>query len=189
MSPRQLLDSCLNLSRFFVLKTFWLILDSSSLAGSTTKKCVLNFDRCSTALDRLRFMSFLYKELSRFQISHPRYLLTVFKPFTFQTHFSLSKPSLHVIFDLFLLLITWYDLSTSHSSCISSIQIQVLGCLKKFWGFSKLMKVFCNFWVGYYLFEFKTSCVASHENYNNVSCILDVCLLCAMLCAGRFGLG
>ena len=51
------------------------------------------------------------------------------------------------------------------------------------------MKVFCNFWVGYYLFEFKTSCVASHENYNNVSCILDVCLLCAMLCAGRFGLG
>ena len=63
------------------------------------------------------------------------------------------------------------------------------GLFDKFWGFSKLMKVLGNFWVGCYLFEFKTSCIASHEYYNNVSCILDVCLLCAMLCAGRFGLG
>ena len=63
------------------------------------------------------------------------------------------------------------------------------GLFEKFWGFSKLMKALCNFWVRCYLFEFKTSCIASHEHYNNVSCILDVCLLCAMLCAGRFGLG
>ena len=63
------------------------------------------------------------------------------------------------------------------------------GWFEKFWGFSKLMKVLCNFWVRCYLNEFKTSCIASHMHYNNVSCILDVCLLCALLCAGRFGLG
>ena len=51
------------------------------------------------------------------------------------------------------------------------------------------MKALCNFWVGCYLNEFKTSCIASHMHYNNVSCILDVCLLYALLCAGRFGLG
>ena len=63
------------------------------------------------------------------------------------------------------------------------------GLFEKFWSFSKLMKVLCNSWFGCYLIEFKTSCIASHEHYNNVSCILDVCLLCAMLSAGRFGLG
>ena len=46
------------------------------------------------------------------------------------------------------------------------------------WGFSKLMKFLCNFWVGYCFNEFKTSCIASHVHYNNVSCILDVCLPC-----------
>ena len=63
------------------------------------------------------------------------------------------------------------------------------GLFEKFWGFSKLMKVLYNFWVGCYLNEFKTSCIASIVHYNNVSCILDVCLLCTMLCGGRFGLG
>ena len=51
------------------------------------------------------------------------------------------------------------------------------------------MKALCNFWVGCYLNEFKTSCITSHKHYNNISCILGVCLLCTMLCAGRFGLG
>ena len=63
------------------------------------------------------------------------------------------------------------------------------GLFEKILGFSKLMNVLCNFWVGCYLIEFKTSCIASHEHYNNVACILDVRLLCAMLCACRFGLG
>ena len=63
------------------------------------------------------------------------------------------------------------------------------GLFENFYGFSKLMKVLCNFWDVCCLNEFKTSCIALHSHYNNVSCILDVCLLCAMLCIGRFGLG
>ena len=47
---------------------------------------------------------------------------------------------------------------------------------EKFWGFSKLMKVLCSFWDGCCLNKFKTSCIASHSHYNNVSWI-DVCLL------------
>ena len=63
------------------------------------------------------------------------------------------------------------------------------GLFENFGIFSKLMKVLCNFWDGCCLNEFKTSCIASHSYYNNVSCILDACLLCSILCAGRFGLG
>ena len=54
---------------------------------------------------------------------------------------------------------------------------QVLG-FENFWGFSKLKSVSQNFWVGFYLNDFKSSCIASHLNYNDVSSILDVCLLC-----------
>ena len=101
-----LFDSYLDPSSLFVLKTSFLILDRSSIAGSTARTRILNFYSFLTAFNRSSFMRFLYKEPSRFQISHPRSLSTVFKLFTFQTHFSLSKPSLHVSFGLFLLLIT-----------------------------------------------------------------------------------
>ena len=52
------------------------------------------------------------------------------------------------------------------------------GVFENFWGFSKLMKYLWNFWDGFCLNEFKSSCIASHLHYNNVSCILDVYLLC-----------
>ena len=48
------------------------------------------------------------------------------------------------------------------------------GVFQNFWGF----------WDGFCLNEFKSSCIASLLHYNNVSCILDVCLLywIAMCC-------
>ena len=58
------------------------------------------------------------------------------------------------------------------------------GIFDKLWGFSRLMKFLCNFWVGCCFIEFQTSCIASHVHYNNVSYILDVCftlLLCCVL--------
>ena len=50
-----------------------------------------------------------------------------------------------------------------------------------FWkilGFSKLMRFLQTFWVGCCLNDLKCSCIASHLDFNNVSCILDVYLLC-----------
>ena len=52
------------------------------------------------------------------------------------------------------------------------------GIFDKLWGFSKLMEFLWNFWDGLCENGFKSSCIASHLHYNNVSCILDVCLLC-----------
>ena len=129
-----------------------------------------------------RFMNFLYKELFWFQISHPRSLLTVFKLFTFQTHFSLSKPSLprdfrpilasnHMVWPFYL------------SFFMHFMHLDLGFGFEKFLSFSKLMNVLCNFWVGCYLIEFKTSCIASHEHCNNVSCIIDVCFIfCNVVC-------
>ena len=34
------------------------------------------------------------------------------------------------------------------------------------------MKLLWNFWDGFCIFDLKTSCIASHLHYNNVSCIL-----------------
>ena len=52
------------------------------------------------------------------------------------------------------------------------------GIFDKLWDFSKLMEFLWNFWDGHCENGFKSSCIASHLHYNNVSCILDVCLLC-----------
>ena len=45
------------------------------------------------------------------------------------------------------------------------------GVCWKTWGFSKLKRLLQNFWDEFCLFAFKTSCIASHVHYNNVSCI------------------
>ena len=55
------------------------------------------------------------------------------------------------------------------------------GVFERFWDFSKLMRFLQNFWVGCCLNDLKCSCIASHLDFNNVSCILDVCLLCFMI--------
>ena len=44
------------------------------------------------------------------------------------------------------------------------------------------MKFLLNFWDGFCVNDCKSSCIASHLHYNNVSCILDVCLLCCNDC-------
>ena len=44
------------------------------------------------------------------------------------------------------------------------------------------MKFFLNFWDGFCQNDVKCSCIASHLHYNNVSYILDVCLLCCIDC-------
>ena len=56
------------------------------------------------------------------------------------------------------------------------------GICWKFWGFSKLMKFWWNFWVGLYLCDLKTSCIASHVHYNYIFMHLDVCYICAIDC-------
>ena len=40
------------------------------------------------------------------------------------------------------------------------------------------MKFLLNFWDGFCVNDPKCSFIASHLHYNNISCILDVCLLC-----------
>ena len=45
-------------------------------------------------------------------------------------------------------------------------------------GFFKIDEVFAKFWDGFRIIDSNLSCIASHLHYNNVSCILDVCLLC-----------
>ena len=52
------------------------------------------------------------------------------------------------------------------------------GFLKIFWGFSKLVECLWNFWDRLCENGSKSSCITSHLHYNNVSCIIDVCLLC-----------
>ena len=49
---------------------------------------------------------------------------------------------------------------------------------ERFWNFSKLMRFSQNFWDGFCSNDLKNSCIASHLHFNNVSCIIDVCLLC-----------
>ena len=71
------------------------------------------------------------------------------------------NPSLHHAFQIFYL---------------------TFGVFGKFWGFSKSMKFLLNFWDGFCQNDVKCSCIASHLHYNNVSCILDVCLLCCIDC-------
>ena len=66
----------------------------------------------------------------------------------------------------------------THSSCISCIWPNFLGFLKNIGFFSKLMEFLWNFCDGLCENGSKSSCIASHLHYNNVSCILDVCLLC-----------
>ena len=52
------------------------------------------------------------------------------------------------------------------------------GIFDKLWCFFKINEVFVQFLGGCYFNKFKTSCIASHMHYNNVSYILAVCLLC-----------
>ena len=68
--------------------------------------------------------------------------------------------------------------SSLHLSCISSLLDPTFEVFKRFWGFSKWMRFLQNFWVGFYLNGLKCSCIASHLHFNNVSCIIDACLLC-----------
>ena len=42
----------------------------------------------------------------------------------------------------------------------------------KLWGFSQPKRFLQNFWDEFCIFDLKTSCIASHLHYNNVSCIL-----------------
>ena len=61
--------------------------------------------------------------------------------------------------------------------------------MKKFWGFSKLMKLLWNFWVGFYKNALISSCIASHVHYHYIFMHLVVLYMLNCLCAGRFGLG
>ena len=119
---------------------------------------------------------FYKKDLGNFSLCllDLSWLFSVF--FTSQTLSSLLKPSTHVVFDLVSNHLVWslYLLFFMHFMHLGL----GFGFLKFFWGFSKLMKLLWNFWDGCCLNEFKTSCIASQLHYNNVSCILDVCLLC-----------
>ena len=71
-----------------------------------------------------------------------------------------------------------YDLFSISFSYISSIFYLTFGVFEIFWGFSKLMRFLQNLWDGFCLNDFKLSCIISHLHYNNISCILDVCLFC-----------
>ena len=52
------------------------------------------------------------------------------------------------------------------------------GASEKFWCFSKLLSYCWNFGMGFWLNEFKTSCIASHMHYNYIFMHLDVCYVC-----------
>ena len=130
------------------------------------------------ALDQSSFMSFLYKEASQFQIHFSQSLSILSSSSPPKTPLKHSKLPPHPIFDLkiiFLHLVCWF-LPLSHAFHI--FQPNFWDFFYKLWGFSKLMKFFCNFCDGCCFNKFKTSCIASHMHYNNVSCILYVCLLC-----------
>ena len=50
---------------------------------------------------------------------------------------------------------------------------------ENFLGVFKIGEVFLqNFWDGFCLNDLKCSCIASNFHFNNVSCIIDVCLIC-----------
>ena len=122
-------------------------------------------------------MTFLYIGSAWFFFNSPQSLSIVFIFSSSQTSLSHSKPSTQVFFNLrehFLLLVCLFFI---HSSCISLFDL-TFGFLLNFWGFSKLMKFLWNFWDGFCVNDPKCSFIASHLHYNNVSFILDVCLLC-----------
>ena len=52
------------------------------------------------------------------------------------------------------------------------------GVFEKFWGFSNLLSYCWNFGMGFWLNEFKTSCITSHMHYNYISMHLDVYYIC-----------
>ena len=56
------------------------------------------------------------------------------------------------------------------------------GVFENFGGFSKLMKFLWNFWDGFCLNNLKCSCIVSHLQFHNVSCIIVVCLLLLKSC-------
>ena len=52
-----------------------------------------------------------------------------------------------------------------------------------FLGFFKIDEGFVKFWDGFCVNDPKCSCITSQLHYNNVLCILDVCLLwCNVVC-------
>ena len=135
-----------------------------------------------THLDLSRFMLFLYIRSSRILFTSPRSLSTVSTSSPPKTSLSHSKPSTQVFFGICVHILLLVCLFFTHSSCISHFFYLTFGFVLKIWGFPKLLAFSQNFWVGFCENVFKSSCIASHLHYNNVSCILDVCLLCCNDC-------
>ena len=154
------------------------ILDSSS----TTFLRILNLDTSQHLLicwDLLLFYIKVLCDFSSFLLNLSR-LFLVFSP---PKHSHLSQK----------LQPTWF----SAFSCLKSLSMISLSFIlhafhafrSRFWvfeiflGFFKIDEVFVKFLGWFCINDPKCSCIASHLHYNNVSCILDVCLLCCnILC-------
>ena len=138
-----------------------LVLDSFSL--DTTQSIKFRVSLYSLA----RYFSLIFSYLSR-------QFLTIHLP----KHFSLSLNLLPngssaqidlpissmILFSLFFMHFIHIDLG--------------FGDFRKILGFFKIDEVFANFWVGFCLNDPICSCIASHLHFHNISCIIDVSLLC-----------
>ena len=71
----------------------------------------------------------------------------------------------------------WYDLPSYIYHAVHLFLPNFWG-FWKFLGFFKIDKVFANFLGWFCLNNLQCSCIASHLHFNNVSCIINVCLLC-----------
>ena len=119
-------------------------------------------------------MKFLYIHTSQFQ------LIWVFSP---PKHLSLTQnfiPKGSSTLILFFFIGKVINPFLHHAFHISDLTFGIflinLGIFQKILSFCEI------FGTGFYLNDFKSSCIALHLHYNNVSCILDVCLPCCYDC-------
>ena len=135
-----------------------------------------------TALDPLRIMNFYLKGQRDFSFTFldlSRYFLTSHLP----KHLSFTPnlfPKCSSISRSFLF--SSKTLSHSFLNAFHLLWPNFRGLLKNL-GFFKIKEVLEKFCDRFCIFDPKWSCIASHLHYNNVPCILDVCLLiCKLVC-------